>query len=144
MTQQNKTGKFSNWLRMKYIDWQKELGDLKTVSQFAQYLDLAQPTLTSYMNGSRKPSFKTTMKIVEKLDDYEALDILDFANPKHNLSLGKLPPEVAARIKLLVCGIEMEMGKHGVDKNDVSADGIAMRYIRRSQFVPENDNSERK
>ena len=65
----------SEWLREKYLEWQKELGKLRSVSSFARYLGISQQALNSYMNGSYLPKRENLAKIAGKLG-YEVYEIL--------------------------------------------------------------------
>lgn len=56
---------FHPWINQKYIEWR---GNSRgTVSEFADYLDISQSTVSAWINGSRgKPE---TQKIINKLVD---------------------------------------------------------------------------
>ena len=58
---------FSQYLEMKYLEWQQKQGGRKTIAEFAAYLGIAQTTASSYMNGVRKPEGEKLQRIAEKL-----------------------------------------------------------------------------
>jgi transcriptional regulator with XRE-family HTH domain len=72
---------FYNWIEQKYIDWRGS--SRKTISEFATYIGVSQPTVSAWMNKSRgKP---TSRKVIDALAQKfpEAYDILGLSQPSN-------------------------------------------------------------
>jgi transcriptional regulator with XRE-family HTH domain len=78
------TMNFSQYLELKFIEWQHQAGGRKTVADFAAYLGVAQTTASSYMNGKRTPEGDTLKKIADKLG-YDVYDVLNIPRPDPDL-----------------------------------------------------------
>lgn len=70
----------AKWLDKKYLEWQTQEGESKTVIEFATYLDVNRSLLSFWMNGSREPSEENLIKIALKLG-FEIYDILEKERP---------------------------------------------------------------
>ncbi len=71
---------FGDWLRRKYLEWQLADNKLKTIVQFAEYLEVSQPSLTEWMSGKYIPKGHRLARIAEKLG-YEVYDVLQIPRP---------------------------------------------------------------
>jgi transcriptional regulator with XRE-family HTH domain len=71
---------FPDWLKRKYLDWQHDQGDLKTMIQFAEYLGVTQQSLSAWVNGKSPPTGDNLLKLADKLG-YEVYDILGVELP---------------------------------------------------------------
>jgi len=71
-----------------YLNWQKELGDVKTMRDFAAYLDVHEGTLNRIINGKQQVSEKLAVQFAQKLHDprFYALENL----PEPDLDFEKL------------------------------------------------------
>lgn len=76
--------KFSQFFEMKYLEWQTKQGGRKTVSEFAEWLGIAQTTASTYMHGKRKPEGDTLIRLSEKLG-IEIYDSLGLPRPDEDL-----------------------------------------------------------
>ena len=68
---------FSKFFNNKYLDWQKEIGELRTMTEFAEYLGIPQPMVSAWSNGRYLPGKKYLQTLASKLgtDIYDALGI---------------------------------------------------------------------
>lgn len=76
--------KFSQFLELKYIEYQRNAGGRKTVQDFAGFLGIAQTTASAYMNGKRVPEGETVYKLAMKLG-IEIYDSLGLPRPDPDL-----------------------------------------------------------
>lgn len=67
------------WLETKYLEWQLDKGR-KSITAFAEYLDIPQPVLSHYMTGRYKPSGLNVERLASKLGP-EIYDLLGLARP---------------------------------------------------------------
>ena len=71
----------SEWLTEKFLDWQKESGQRRSVVDFAEYLNVSQQSLSDWMNGKYNPRGKSSInKIYLKLGP-EIFDVLGMDRP---------------------------------------------------------------
>jgi transcriptional regulator with XRE-family HTH domain len=73
----SKMNNLPNYLTQKYLEWQAQLGQRKTLEEFADHLDVSRPMLSFWMNGRRFPNEENIEKIAVKLgnDIYDALGL---------------------------------------------------------------------
>ena len=87
----------SDWMNKKFLEWQTIKGLRKTMTQFAEYLDIHPSVLSHYLNGTRTPSGENIEKISLRLGD-EIYAILGLPIPDIQLRLinrlwDNIPPE---------------------------------------------------
>jgi transcriptional regulator with XRE-family HTH domain len=72
---------FGKWLTGKYLVWQVELGERKTLTEFAEYLGVSQSTVSAWMLGDHKPkSSQNVARLADKFG-YEVYDLLGLPQP---------------------------------------------------------------
>lgn len=72
--------KFSDWITLKFVEWQAKEGKRKTIEEFAAYLGVSRPLLNMWMNGNKKPG-QTNIKILAEIFDNDIYDILELPRP---------------------------------------------------------------
>lgn len=72
--------KFSQYLEMKFLEWQSKEGGRKTVKEFAGFIGVSQSTISSWWNGIRVPEGENIQKIAIKLG-IEVYDVLGIQRP---------------------------------------------------------------
>jgi len=97
----------AEWLKHKYLQWQLSIGDRRSISQFAEYLGVPQPSLSEWMGNKYLPRGTSVAKIAEKLG-YEVYDVLGISRPlpkdlNPNMvdlikAVGQLPEGVQKRV----------------------------------------------
>lgn len=97
----------ADWLKQKYLEWQLSLGDRRSISQFAEYIGVPQPSLSEWMGNKYLPRGTSVAKIAEKLG-YEVYDVLGISRPlpkdlNPNMvelikAVGQLPEGVQTRV----------------------------------------------
>ncbi len=70
----------AEWLNAKFLEWERNEGKRKTMVQFAEYLGVAQPSLSDWVNGKYVPKGRNLSKIADKLG-YEIYDIMGLRRP---------------------------------------------------------------
>lgn len=70
----------TKWLDKKYLEWQTQEEESKTVIEFADYLDVNRSLLSYWMNGKRTPNAENCEKISLKLGN-EIYDVLEIPRP---------------------------------------------------------------
>lgn len=91
---------FSQWLKQKYLEWQVELGELKTRKDFADYLGVSDQLLGQWFRGKYEPGSRSAKSLAEKLGD-EVYKVLGIPNPEVNEIVERwnaLAPEVRKQI----------------------------------------------
>lgn len=75
---------FSQFLEIKFLEWQQKEGGRKTVKEFAAYIGVSQSTISMWWNEGRKPEGDNLRKLAEKLG-IEVYDILGVPRPDKDL-----------------------------------------------------------
>lgn len=72
---------FGKWLTGKYLVWQLELGERKTLTEFAGYLGVSQSTVSAWMQGDHKPKSSQNVAHLADKFGYEVYDLLGLPQP---------------------------------------------------------------
>lgn len=59
----------SDFLNKKFLEWQYQEGERKTISEFAKLFDISQGLMTMWMNGTRSPGPEYKERIIERYGD---------------------------------------------------------------------------
>lgn len=88
---------FPEFLTRKFLEWQNNIGERKTIEDFAIYIGVSRPLLTMWMNGDRTPGTENRKHLAE-IFGVEVYDVL--GKPRPNLFLYRInkvfdniPPE---------------------------------------------------
>jgi hypothetical protein len=66
----------SDYLMQKFLDWQKESGELKSVTEFGKLMGIEQGHMSHYIRGKRPPTPKHKRQIIAYFGD-EAVKAFD-------------------------------------------------------------------
>ena len=77
--------KFSQYLELKFLEWQRNEGGRKTVKEFAGFIGVSQSTISSWWNGIRVPEGENIRKLEKKLG-FEVYDVLGLPRPDEDLA----------------------------------------------------------
>lgn len=72
--------KFSSWLLDRYLEWQNELRERKSLTEFAAWIGVSQPVISNYINGKREPGENNAYLFYLKFGE-EVYEILDMEPP---------------------------------------------------------------
>jgi transcriptional regulator with XRE-family HTH domain len=72
--------KLSQYLTQKFIEWQGELRQRKTMEEFAAHLNVSRSLLSYWMNGTREPSRENIDKLANVFGA-EIYDIMKIPRP---------------------------------------------------------------
>lgn len=75
--------KFSQFLEMKFLEWQQSQGGRKTVNEFAAYIGVSKSTISTWWNENRSPEGENVQKLAKKLG-IEVYDVLGLPRPDLN------------------------------------------------------------
>lgn len=98
--------KFSSWLLERYLEWQNELKERKSLTEFAAWIGVSQPLISNYINGKREPGEDNAYLFFLKFGE-EIYQILDIEQPDFLLryvraSWHLLPDEAKQEIKEII------------------------------------------
>jgi len=90
--------RFQEWFRKKYSDWRGDaIGHERTQKGFAEYLDIPDKVLSTWMRGSKPTSHVYIQKLREKYKD-EVYKYLEIPVPLEETELYDSSPDEAERI----------------------------------------------
>lgn len=55
---------FKDWINQKYIDYLQTHGEHRTITEFAEWVGVAQVTMSHWMNGNREPGRQKSIDIL--------------------------------------------------------------------------------
>jgi transcriptional regulator with XRE-family HTH domain len=67
--------RFAQWLEQCYIEWQQQAGERHTLTEFAAWLEIGNPTLNQWMQGKALPRAEFAARLAKRLglDVYKQL-----------------------------------------------------------------------
>jgi len=94
---------FAKYLETKYLDWQREMGERKTIEEFGHYIGVSQGAVSLWMNGKREPA-ADSVKLLANVLGPEVYDVLGLERPDPRLVYiqqvwSKLPLEAQADLR---------------------------------------------
>ena len=93
-----------DFLNKKFLEWQYQAGERKTISEFAELFDISQGLMTMWMNGTRSPGPEYKARIIERYGEEAILafgDDPDLYAIKQNWE--HLSPETRRAIRQRYC-----------------------------------------
>lgn len=73
------------WLDRKYIAWQHELGESKTIAEFVKYLGISRASFDKWSNGERMPDPESVRLLAVKCKDYQIYDLVGLPKPSKDM-----------------------------------------------------------
>jgi len=83
---------FTEWLLDKFRGWERKTGRRQTITAFARYLGVKQPTLSRWMAGDNPPEYDVIEKLAAKLGN-DVYNVLGYIPPELKPRLDAIPPE---------------------------------------------------
>jgi hypothetical protein len=71
---------FIAWFTRQYLTWQLQIGERRSMRDFAKYLGFDHPLIFRFVNGQRIPNEKHALKFARYLG-LEAFDVLGLPRP---------------------------------------------------------------
>jgi transcriptional regulator with XRE-family HTH domain len=91
---------FPQWLFHKYLAWQSEVGQRKSLTAFAAYVGVSQPQMTAYLKGDYLPKGENLGKMAAVLG-VEVYDVMGMPRPLERGSEILDDPEMVEFIKTI-------------------------------------------
>ncbi len=120
---------FKNWFTHEFINWEKAAGERKTVSQFAEFLEVRQEYVSRWMNGNSQPGKKYIPILAKKLGN-KVYSELGMSPPD---ILGDAPPQFKSKF---LAALE-EANKRYSDRGGITeeeAESILFEVMREHGF----------
>jgi len=95
--------KFSQYLTGKFLEWQSQQGERKTVAEFARWIGVKQSSVSMWWNNVNEPSGESVRLLANRFG-LEIYDILGLDRPNESLyyvqtNWEKLPDDMQSKIK---------------------------------------------
>jgi transcriptional regulator with XRE-family HTH domain len=58
---------FAKWLEKQYLEWQRREGGRKTMTEFAAWLEISNPTVNQWLNGQSRPRPEFAFRLAKRL-----------------------------------------------------------------------------
>lgn len=122
------------YLFQEYLDWQKRAGERKTVTEFAQWLEVSESSLSDWMNNKNQPkSAKNIKNLAAKLGD-EIYDILNLPRPLPSISTNHLPPNFRRRLTLATREVDRVLKERGLTGEMPEAETLTIQIFEKYGF----------
>jgi len=87
---------FSSWITDKFREWEKSTGRRQSVTSFARYLGVKQPSLNRWMLGDSTPDLDNIQKLAKKLGP----ETFRIAGAEvQESALNSLPPDLSLSLR---------------------------------------------
>lgn len=123
---------FRRWLFSKKQEM--EQAELRPVSltEFARRLGVGQASMSTWIHGTRHPSYEALLGVAEKLGDYSVLEIFGYTNPW----LASLPAPLLAAFNQAALETSKRLDAAGiVDRSSSEAIEIAKKVFSEFGFT---------
>lgn len=135
---------FSDWLEKCFLKWQNDLGARKTITEFAEYLNVSQAALSNWMNGKYKPKGAKNVRSLAGKLGLEVYDVLGMDRPEElDQPWNQLPPELRRRLRTALREINATYRAREISPDEDEALSIAEEVLSKYGFtVSETEKSE--
>lgn len=124
--------KVADWFNRAFIDYQAKVNRRISITEFGDYLHLSQPTISAYMNGTRKPSFDKAKEICTILGDVALMEILGYSLSELGpLTYSALPPEFAKALREAELEIINTLKTRGISENSPAAESLSREILEK-------------
>lgn len=125
----SQAAKFSDWLNKIKDDYERVEGWSITITELGRRLGIKQSTISTWINGTRQPSYQNLLELAEKTGDYSILGYFGYA-------LDSLPPSVRSSIDAAAAEIVKAYKDRGVtDFESPAAVNIAIDILNRFGWI---------
>lgn len=130
------TDPISAWLLEKYLDWQRQRHKAASMAEFARHLDVGKNSLNHWVNGHRRPSYASSVKICVRLHDYSLLDLLGYtAEAPDEASIDFLPPALRDPFRLALIELATTFRNRSIYPDSPEAGDLARSTLKRFGFT---------
>jgi len=113
--------RIGEYFNRNYLKWQLANGRA-SVAAFADYCFMSKGYMSGLMNGKKANlSLALAQQIAVKLNDYELLDILDYARPDGIFIPSSLPSDLQERLRLALSEISATIKTRSLDPESEEA-----------------------
>jgi transcriptional regulator with XRE-family HTH domain len=128
----------SGWLTQRYLDWQKEIGERRSTTEFAAYLEVPASSLSDWLNGKNRPKSERNIRNIAKKLGPEIYDLLDLPRPEEEIPLSHLPPGVRRRVILATREADRALKEHGLTGEMPEAETLTIQIFEKYGFKHTN------
>lgn len=130
------------WLLERFREWESNSGRKQSVSAFARWLGIKQPTVNRWMTGDSNPEGENLRKLARKLGP-EVFDVLGLPRLEESDQLDEIPSHLRLRLKKAFREVKDEYEARQITLEDPEAERIAIEILERNGFKytsTENDD----
>lgn len=121
--------RIADYFNRNYLKWQLANGRA-SVAAFADYCFMSKGYMSGLMNGKKANlSLALAQQIAVKLNDYELLDILDYARPDGIFIPSSLPSDLQERLRLALSEISATIKAKSLDPESEEAARLASEIL---------------
>ena len=126
----------ADWFNRAFIKFQNNKGKRISITEFGDHLGKTQPTISAYLNGTRKPSYESAKEISQILEDPSILDVLGYARPgESNVSFSALPAKLQDRLRSALNEIELTLRTRAIQPDSPEGLEISTSVLKKFGFT---------
>jgi transcriptional regulator with XRE-family HTH domain len=119
---------FKDWINKKFVEWR---GDTRLgVTDFAKYLGISQPTMSSWMSGVIPKAPHNIEKLAEKYGD----EIYSYGIPRVDLPMSSFPTPIRRRLRAAQKEIEVSFRERGLTGEMPEAERLTIEIMEKYGF----------
>jgi len=89
---------FKEWITSKFLDYERQIGQRATITQFADHIGVAQSVLSQWMNGTRSPGNKKSIEKLAAVFGPEVYEVVGKSSTVFNYDpISEAPPEIKSK-----------------------------------------------
>lgn len=123
---------FAQFLVTKFREWEKAKGGRQSLTSFARYLGVKQPTLTRWMQGDNVPDAANLDILARRLGN-EVYDILGYSRPKE-IAVDQLPVKLRERLDIAIREISETLISKGIEPDSELGTSVTISVLKKYGF----------
>lgn len=133
--------RIADYFNRNYLRWQLAYGRA-SVASFAEYCFMSKGYMSGLMNGKKSNiSLALAQQIAVKLNDYEILDILDYARPDGIFIPSSLPSDTQERLRDALSEISVTIKNKSLDPESEEAAKLTSEILDKYGFATTTSSS---
>ena len=124
---------FHQWIKSKYLEWRGDaIGRDKSISQFAEYIGIPQPTVSTWMLGKNEPKDERSIRALADRFGPDVFDVLNVDPGQWGTSY--LPVDLRRRLEHAVRETSQALALRHLSADDPLAEQLAIKIFERHGF----------
>ena len=129
---------FQEWFHHRFMEYERQSGFRKTVKEFAEYIGLPQPTISSYLTGINKPGSQKNLEKLAAVFGPEVYEVVGKSSTVfHYDPISEAPPEIKSKFSAAMAAANQKFraaAEAGVVLSESEAEQILVESMAKYGF----------